>query len=282
MNNIQVSIIIPCYNQGKYLLDAIQSLAAIDKNTVEVIIINDGSSEIVTLNILKDLQTGGFHVIHQDNKGLGAARNTGIREAVGRFILPLDADNKITLDYITKGLTIMDMDAEVAVVYGNAQYFGDRNDILVPGLFNLQKLMLGNFIDACAMIRRDVIIKVGMYDNMKIMGLEDWDLWLRIAFRGYKFSYVNEVLFFYRVSDSSMMKSVNRNIAAQNELEKYFQIKYADKLDFDLVENTVLYRAKKKPFNFFYRLFLKKFFPAYYGRLTDTNKIYRGNLYGRS
>ncbi len=282
MNNIQVSIIIPCYNQGKYLLDAIQSLTSLDKNTVEVIIINDGSTEPVTLDILKDLQTRGFHIIHQENKGLGEARNTGIREAGGRFILPLDADNKITPDYITKGLTIMDVDPEVAVVYGNAQYFGDRNDILVPGLFNLQKLMLGNFIDACAMIRRDVIIEVGMYDNMKIMGLEDWDLWLRIAFRGYKFSFINEVLFFYRVSGSSMMNTVNQNIAAQNELEKYFQVKYGDKLDFDFVENMLLYRVKKKPFNFFYRLFLKKFFPTYFKRQIDTNKIYRGNLYGRS
>ncbi|HEY8916042.1 MAG TPA: glycosyltransferase family 2 protein, partial [Chitinophaga sp.] len=91
MGNPIVSIIIPCYNQGHFLQDALKSLAACDADLYELIIVNDGSTDAATNTYLRELSNQGYHVIFQENQGLGAARNTGIRAAKGRYLLPLDA-----------------------------------------------------------------------------------------------------------------------------------------------------------------------------------------------
>ena len=281
MNHPPLSVIIPCYNQGNFLKDALHSLASCNPELFETIIVNDGSTDVNTIEYLHSLKEKGWQVIFQKNSGLGHARNTGILHAKGAFILPLDADNKVYPDYMLKGLERLQADEEVAVVYAKARYFGDKSGVLAPGPFNLQRLMLGNYIHACAIIRKSVIEKIGFYDNMEIMGYEDWDLWLRIAFSGYKFSYIDEVLFEYRVTKSSMMRTLNADIQRQNEIEQYFMNKYPDKLSFETVQNYFVFKMKKNPFRFFYKLILQKYFPAYYTRLINENKIYRGFLYDR-
>lgn len=260
-------------------MEALNSLKEIDEAKAEIIIVNDGSTDPFTNDLLKNLKQQGLNVIFQENKGLGAARNTGISHAKGKYILPLDADNKIKQRYIDVGIEILDKEENVAVVYGNAEYIGDKQGILKPGSFNLQRMMLGNYIDACAIIRKSVLEELGYYDNMKVMGLEDWDLWLRIAFKGYKLKYIDEVLFYYRVTGGSMLIGLNRNFGKLNESEAYFIEKYSDKLDFGFAEDVILFRVKKNPFRFFYRYILRKYFPGKYERLIRENKITRGYIY---
>lgn len=274
-----ISVVIPCYNQGKYLKDALQSLSICDPSLFETIIVNDGSTDDFTNDYTKELSENGHQVIFQDNQGLGAARNNGIMQSRGDFILPLDADNKVRPEYLEIGIEVLQTRPEVSVVYGNANYFGGKSGLLRPGNFNLQKLMLGNFIDACAVIRKSTIEYVGYYDNMKIMGYEDWDLWLRIAFKDFNFHYVDQTLFDYRVSDNSMMKDLNLNIARQNEIEAYFKLKYADKLDFDYIKNYFIGKVKRRPLHSMYRLVLEKYFPSTFEKQIRNNKIYRGWLY---
>lgn len=274
-----LSVVIPCYNQGHFIKDALDSLARCDQSLFEVIIVNDGSTDAFTNTYLQELAAQGYHVIVQQNQGLGAARNTGVKAATGKYLLPLDADNSIYPAYMTTAIALLDANPDAAVVYGNANYTGDKSGTLVPGPFNLQRLMLGNYIDACAVVRKSVVEELGYYDNMKIMGYEDWDLWLRIAFKGYRFIWVNQVLFNYRVTNASMMKNLNANIAKQNAIEDYFLQKYPDKLDPILLENHFVYRLKKKPGLFLKRMLLKKFFPARYEQLIRENKMYKGHLY---
>lgn len=278
MNTPLISIIIPCYNQGIYLQDALASLSKCDNKLFEVVIVNDGSTDNYTNNFLQQLSNSGYNVIFQQNMGLGEARNSGIKKAKGTYILPLDADNKIFPEYITYSIKVLSKYPNVAVVYGNAEYFGDKVGILKPGAFNLQKLMLGNYIDACAVIRKDVIEKVGFYDKMEIMGYEDWDLWLRISFNNYDFFYIDKVLFSYRYTHSSMMRNVNKDIQKQNKIEEYLSLKYSNKLSFEYANDFFIYRLKKAPFTFIYKLILKKIFPKYYQRLVEQNKIYAGHL----
>lgn len=279
MSDPVISVIIPCYNQGAYIKDVLESLAACDSRLFEAIIVNDGSTDTFTNEYLRQLQLEGHHVVFQENKGLGGARNTGIQLAKGRYLLPLDADNRIYPAYMTQAIAILDAQPDVAVVYGNANYIGDKVGTFYPGPFNLQRLMIGNFIDACAVVRKSVVDDLGGYDNMKIMGYEDWDLWLRIAFAGHRFQYVNEVLFDYRVTQHSMMKTLNADIARQNAIEDYFLKKYPEQLNFELLQDHFVYRMKKRPLHFFKKLALKKFFPAYYEKLIHNNKIYKGGLY---
>ena len=281
MNNPIVSVVIPCYNQGIFIKDALESLKKCNKDLFELIIVNDGSTDDYTNKLLGKLRDEGFQVIFQQNAGLGQARNSGIKISKGKYILPLDADNRIHPEYLSLGIEIMDLNEHVAVVYSNANYFGDKTGVLKPGPFNLQRLMLGNFIDACALIRKSVIVEVGYYDNMKVMGYEDWDLWLRIAFNNHKFHYIEKELFDYRVRKNSMMQSLNRDIQKQNEIEEYLIKKYSDKLDFEFVKDYYVYKLKKAPLKFFYKLILKKYFPEYYNRRIEEHKMYRGWLYDR-
>ena len=274
-----VSVVIPCYNQGHFLREALSSLDRCDHSLFETIIVNDGSTDAGTIEYLNELQRAGVNVVYQKNMGLGAARNTGISLAKGEYILPLDCDNKILPEYLPKALEILSENQRVAVVYGNASYFGEQGGILRPGRFNLQRLMLGNYIDACAVIRKSVLVEIGGYDAMAVMGIEDWDLWLRIAFRGYGFHYVNEILFEYRVVPNSMLRSLNKNIQKMNDVERYIGEKYANELDFEFVNNNFIWKMKKKPLKFLYRLLLKKCFPRYYQKRIRQNKLYNGWLY---
>jgi GT2 family glycosyltransferase len=177
-------------------------------------------------------------IIFQSNKGLGAARM--LRGCGKGFVLPLDSDNKITLDYIAEGLKVMDQNPDVAVAYANAKYFGEKEGIWAPGPFNQQRLMLSNYIDACALIRKTVLARVGNYDTgMKYMGWEDWDLWLRISFAGYKFMYIDKVLFHYRVLGHSMSKEVYNSYEKPNTLENYVSGKYPDRMGPDWITHIM-------------------------------------------
>jgi glycosyltransferase involved in cell wall biosynthesis len=156
------------------------------------------------------LKSKGYKVIEQSNQGLAKARNAGVKLAKGRYILPLDSDNRIKADYIKKGIEILDNSPEVGVVYGMAEFFGERTGIWEVGEFDIKKLILSNYIDACTVIRKTLLIDCGGYDpDMPIQGYEDWHLWLTAAEKGWKFHYIPEVLFEYSVRSGSMVSLCN-------------------------------------------------------------------------
>jgi glycosyltransferase involved in cell wall biosynthesis len=272
----QVSVIIPCYNQGHFLKDALDSLQHCDTSLFEIICINDGSTDEFTNNYCKQLQNQGYHVVEQQNMGLSAARNKGIALARGKYILPLDADNKIRPDYITKSIAVLNANTDVAVVYGNAVYFGEQQGIWKQGDFNMQRLMLSNFIDACAVIRKSVLEELNLYDTSMKWGWEDWDLWLRIAFAGYKFHYIDEVLFDYRIVKNSMSKTLYNNYEKPNLIENYVHKKYPAYMGQQWIVDHYIRRFKNNPLLFIGKLFLKSYFPVYYSRLLVKHKIRNG------
>ena len=112
-----ISIIIPCYNQGAYLQEAIDSVKLQTYTDWEIIIVDDGSNDEGTLQELKYFKEIGIIVIETQNKGVSAARNKGIEVANGEFILPLDADDKIAPQYLEQAIRIMHEKAEVKLVY---------------------------------------------------------------------------------------------------------------------------------------------------------------------
>ncbi|MCL1472498.1 glycosyltransferase [Argonema antarcticum] len=207
-NEIAVSVVIPCFNQGEFILEAISSVQSCQDRIYEILIINDCSTEKLTLKVLNYLKENGYHIIeHQSNQGLAEARNTGVKKARGRYILPLDSDNKIRAKYLTKAIEILDKYPEIGVVYGDAEFFGEKTGIWEVPEFNINKLAARNYIDACAVYRKEVWSDCGGYDS-KIpgkMGYEDWDFWLGSVEKGWKFYHVREVLFDYRVRSDSMV-----------------------------------------------------------------------------
>ncbi|OZI05399.1 hypothetical protein BWI93_25675 [Siphonobacter sp. BAB-5385] len=118
-----VSVIIPCYNSGTYLPEALASVEAYQGSyAYEIIIINDGSTDPHTLEYLRELETRGYSILHQENKGAAAARNTGVRAARGKYLLLLDSDNRIRPAYLEKGIPVLESRPDVGVVYGNAHF----------------------------------------------------------------------------------------------------------------------------------------------------------------
>jgi glycosyltransferase involved in cell wall biosynthesis len=222
-----LSVIIPCYNHGQYLRGAIASVEACpDPGRYEIIIVNDGSTDAGTLAVLAQLEAEGYRVLHQANGGLGAARNSGIRRARGKYILPLDCDNRIRPVYLTAGVQVLERDSGVGVVYGHVQLFGSRNEVQQVPLFDPGALARGNYIDACAVFRRSLWERVGGYDeHMPVMGYEDWDLWLAAATAGYAFHRLEEVAFDYQVREDSMLR-VNNTYDKLKKVYAYLFKKY--------------------------------------------------------
>jgi glycosyltransferase involved in cell wall biosynthesis len=168
--------------------------------------VDDGSTDPRTLRVFEDLERKGYVVIHQRNQGVSAARNVGIRSAGGEYILPVDSDNRIREPYLKKATLLFDADPSLGVVYGDVECFGDRSERRAVPDFSFARLVMGNYIDTCAIFRKSLWDEVGGYDeNMPFYGWEDWDFWLRSALRGWRFTHLCEVAFDYRVTADSLL-----------------------------------------------------------------------------
>lgn len=209
MPQTKISIIITCYNLGNYLEEAVASCKEYAPSSdYEIILVNDGSTDEATIKILERIaeQDKAILVLNQPNMGLAKARNNGIKLAKGKYIIPLDADNKLRPEFIKQTISILDSNEAIDVVYGDAQLFGNKTSLWKGKSFDIAEMVLNNYIDACAGFRKSVWEELGGYDeNMPVMGFEDWDLWLRMAVRGVQFQYVEDVFFDYRVRDNSML-----------------------------------------------------------------------------
>ena len=203
----KVSIVIPCYNHGVMLRESLASVEEVrNANLLEVIIVDDGSSEAQTTRILDEATKAGYSVVSQPNRGPGAARNTGIRLAKGEFILPLDSDNRLRDVYLDEGVSLLRRNPSVGVVYADAEFFGEKSGRWHVPDFNLLSLARTNFIDTCALYRKKLWEEVGGYDEQIVCwGVEDWDFWLRVASHGGSFVHLPKIGFDYRVRKNSMV-----------------------------------------------------------------------------
>ncbi len=223
----KITIVIPCYNHGHFLLEALASLKECDQSLFTVIIVNDGSTDKDTLTILANLAEQGFLIHHQPNRGLANARNQGISLATTPYILPLDCDNKIRPNYLTRSVAILDDQPTIAVVYSDVHYFGEQDLVWSLPDFDLVHLLVRNYIDACAVFRKSSWAAVGGYDENipDRLGYEDWDFWLSIASQGGGFYHLPEVAFDYRVRSDSMVQAckIPQN---QSRLVEYIATKH--------------------------------------------------------
>ena len=123
----KLSVIIPCYNHGAFLEETIQSVVQSDPERIcEIIVINDGSSDSKTLDVLTKLKNEKLTVIDQENLGLAGARNKGIEISSCDYLLILDSDNKIRRDFILKFTDLQSSGVSFDMLHGNAEYFGER------------------------------------------------------------------------------------------------------------------------------------------------------------
>jgi glycosyltransferase involved in cell wall biosynthesis/thioredoxin-like negative regulator of GroEL len=203
-----VSVIIPCFNQAAFLDQAVGSVITQDYSEWEIIIINDGSPDAtskVAQHLVNKHPDRRIRIIEQANQGLAMARNNGIAVSCGKYILPLDADDAIASEFLSKTVAILETDAGTDIIQTNQRTFGDTNSQFESGHFVLDKLATDNQIYYCSLYRRKVFDAVGGYNPNMIWGYEDWNFWIGAAKHGFKARKVDEPLFFYRIKSSSML-----------------------------------------------------------------------------
>lgn len=223
---IDVSVVTPCYDQGTLLLEAIASAERHAPPRCELIIVNDGSRQPSTLEILNLLKRWGYFVIDQENAGLTAARNKAISLARGRYILPLDDDNRIREGFLSESIRVLNDDPEIGIVYGDRYDFGLRTAIERIAEFDLDALLEGNYIDACAVFRKQVWIDCQGFDPF-MCPLDDWEFWVHAAERGWRFHHIPRVTFDYRVRPGSLISDIRSGGSAE-DFRKQIRAKYPE------------------------------------------------------
>jgi glycosyltransferase involved in cell wall biosynthesis len=251
----RISVVIPCYNHGAYVQEALDSVEASNYTNYEIIIVNDGSTDAFTVEKMHELSRCGYHIVNQPNQGVCKARNNGIAKALGEYIMPLDADNKIRPTYIEKAIAVLDSQPEVGVVYGKSVYFGEGEKAHYSGEpFDPIKLYWANYIDNLAVFRKSAWEQVGGYDaNTPILGIEDWDLWMTMYENGIGFHFIDEVLFDYRVVSGSLRSHLFKT-ENMDKFNQFLAIKHAPVYREKYVEVAEeLYYAKSRPLRSFFK-----------------------------
>jgi glycosyltransferase involved in cell wall biosynthesis len=205
-----VSVIVPCYNQAEFLAESVNSVIKQDYGNWECIIVNDGSNdntEEVALELCKS--DSRIHYLKKANGGLSAARNFGISNSNGEYILPLDADDKISPEYVRLCVEELDKNPDLSVVYCNSEFFGERNGLWLLPEFDIRLLAQDNMIFCTAMFRKVDWLRVGGYDEAMKYGMEDWELWISILKKGGNVKKLPVTGFFYRVKTGSMVEAIS-------------------------------------------------------------------------
>ncbi|MBA4277212.1 glycosyltransferase [Flavobacterium sp.] len=266
MNPI-LSIIIPCYNSESTLESTLESVISQDFQDWEAIIINDGSTdtteEIALRWVEKDKR---FRYFAKPNEGLGKTRNFGIERSNGEYILPLDSDNQLMKDFTQEAIAVFEKNQDIGVVYGDAEYFGEKIGLWEVAEYDLKKILANNYIDACAIFRKKVWAAVDGYDeNIPHQGHEDWEFWIALGVLNVKFHHLNKITFKYFVSKDSMIRSYTFEMLLlnydyiSNKYSKQYQKFYRDVyLSFE--KNEIKYDNNLKSEKFVIDLFFSTFF----------------------
>ncbi len=207
----KVSVIVTCYNYEKYLREAVESVLYQTFQDFEIIIVNDGSTDNsaeVAKQLIAEYPNDRIILIDQENSGQPAiARNNGIKKASGKYILPLDADDKFKPDMLHECVKLLDEHPEIAIVYTDRHDFDGVDEIVHAGEYDFERLKYANHISYCGMYRKEVWEKVGGY-RTNVRGVEDWDFWIAAGALGFFGKRISKPLHWYRRHDTGVYQDV--------------------------------------------------------------------------
>jgi glycosyltransferase involved in cell wall biosynthesis len=209
-----VSIIIPCYKQAAYLPEAVASAVAQTYPCREIVIVDDGSPDetsAVARALIGRYDGEKIRLLVGPNSGLGSARNAGIRTAKGHYLVPLDADDTLSPDMLSRCVAALEQHPAAGFAYSDARFFGDDNRLYRAGPFDARRLPYNNYLLAHSLLRRTVWEQAGGYASRRALpGFEDWDLWLSALEAGWQGFYVAEPLVGYRRQGLTMLAGAYR------------------------------------------------------------------------
>lgn len=214
MSTEKITVVVPVFNAGKYLPETLESILNQTYQNIEVICVNDGSIDN-SIDVINDFAKRDKRIvlIDQENTGVIKARNAAIANATGKYILPIDSDDKITPDCIDKLYRLL-KSGEFAVAAPNVQYFGDRSDVFKLPFPTARNMARQNCIVNCALFEKAYWEKYGGYDERFSKGLEDYDFWWNFLQDGKKIIRTKEILFYYRLhntGESRNQKTANHH-----------------------------------------------------------------------
>lgn len=256
MTNPHISVVIPCYNDGKYLPETIAKLKQQTFTSFEIIVVNDGSTDEATISYLDTLSNDPqIQVIHQANGRMSAARNTGAKHAKGHYIAALDADDYFDNTFFEKALAVFEKEPQIAVVTSYIRFFGNKTGSSKPRGGTAANFLFSNQCPACAMVKKTVWDEVGGYDEAMKMGYEDWEFYIRIAQKNWNVHVIREHLLFYRQTSKSTL--ANDTLPNRTALINYIVDKhkdwYLDNLKTLIDNKEVIYTENRVSFQYIWK-----------------------------
>jgi len=243
-----ISVVIPCFNDGLYLEETISKVKLQTFTDFEIIIVDDGSNDQHTLDVLEKLQKReDLIVFHIPNQRMSAARNYGIERANADLIVTLDADDYFDKTFFQKALDILNNEKNTAVVSCYIRNFGLNKKLFKPRGGTIKNFLFSNQCAMCAMFRKSVWIEVGKLDEQMKLGYEDWEFFIRVTAKGYLVKIIPAALFYYRQTKKSTLK--NDTIPNEKEIVNYILQKhqglYKAQLAELIIKKQVLYTESR-------------------------------------
>lgn len=255
----KVSVIMPCFNDGMYIEEAIDSVLAQTYKNIEIIIIDDGSDDQRTIEILDRINNPAIRILHSKRLRPAGARNYGITEATGKYILPVDSDDRIEPTYVEKAVEILEKNKQMGVVYCYADLFGEKSGRWELPDYSFDTMLLDNVVFVTALFYKEDWEKVGGFNTKMKAGMEDYDFWLSLLEMGRDIYQIPEILFHYRIKPVSRTTQFQDSCVSKQEtyrdiyynhpqLYEKYRDRYAIILRDALIEQVHLRQKYEKSF----------------------------------
>lgn len=208
-----LSVVIPYYNLGETLPETIKSIKETTYNNYEIVIVNDGSSDARSIQILDDYKNDEkIRIVNIENKGLANARNVGAKEAKGEFIAFIDADDKIDKNFYSKSIDILHQYSNVSYVYSWVKHFEGSTTVWPTFNVHIPYLLCANMLAAFVVIRKNDFLNFGQNRIKMEYGMEDYDGWVSLAENGCLGVSIPEKMNLYRIRKNSMSRKFNKKM----------------------------------------------------------------------
>lgn len=204
ISDAPVTVVIPCFNHGRFIAECIRSLEGQTHKRWQAIVVDDASTDAETPAQCDAVESERVKVVHlPQNKGRAGARRVGIAMAQSEAVMSLDADDLLEPTHFARTLAALLSDPQCGIVYTDYARFGARKGIMHAGEFDPVRIYVTQYIYAGSLFRKSAYEKTAGYRAELNIGNEDWDLWLSIIEAGYTGTYIREPLYRYRYHPGS-------------------------------------------------------------------------------
>ena len=208
----RVSVCIPFYNHGQYLQETLESVYACDYADIEVIVLDDGSNDSKSLEVLAacEKQYTNFKVICTLHQGVANARNHLAKVATGEYVAFLDSDDKVSPTFYSQAFSILNRYENVAFVASWLREFGTSQKVWIAWNTEFPYLLCHNMLGVCTVVRRSAYLDVGGMNPNLAENLEDYECWVNLCEKGWLGVVIPELHYFYRIHSDSRLQQSNR------------------------------------------------------------------------